>query len=693
MGDNSNRNLNLSTREDLLRTHEGLEHKDVSVGEGVADALHAAAYSGLQKPVEGVVQLVNHVTSSNMKAPEMVSRLDHENAYTQAGSMVGAVADFYALSKGVGATRQALGRAASVPLMEAGTTGALYELAMPTADKDFASNKLRSMAVGFGTFATMDGVAGKLRNGSFIRNADTFWGSVEVGGVSGMAGGFAHGMIDAGMQGKLPNYYDVGYDMAQFGTFGAIFGGVEGGVKAGTKAANDLSSLIKERAASGEPLVSVGPIEIHPRGFAERARDAQFTDGLTGLKNKAFGEEALRAEANRSHREGEPLSMTFLDLDNFKAVNDKIGHAHGDEVLKEVSSTMTEHFRRDTDVHIREGGDEFMVLMPNTELASAGEVAGAYENSMRIGASKEPVTAQRLAENFPGELQKLKTLDRSESTEAGDTLWNVAERLLQKRNSVTGEAISEQTLAAEVKRLSERTGIDENVPLGNGSLAVYSDADIVAFGEKAAFRFTPQIGQMFKMRGVATEPQIQEILSEQASAKGEKPLFGELLVKKGYATREQVDEVFGEQKAIRSNLRNMADEALNTSGLVPRMSAQFPLPDALSTPLQIARFRSLIPDVPRPWLSPNGVRRLALGEPPVTGEVVVGVSTGVVELARGEPSAEFKTRGDHMMYEKKLERKRMGLRHERGEEPVATAAATGAAEAPEAPDLKRAGTV
>jgi diguanylate cyclase (GGDEF)-like protein len=558
-----------------------------------------------------------------------------------------------------------------VPILEAGATGALYELAMPTAsDNNFASNKLRAMAVGFGTFATMDGVAGKLRTGSFVKNPESFLGSVEIGGISGLAGGFTHSVLDQGLQGKIPNYYDVGYDMAQFGTFGALFGGVEGGIRSGTKAAKDFSSLMKERVASGDPLVSVGPIEIHPRGYAQRARDAQFTDGLTGLKNKAYGEEALKAEVARSHREGEPLSMTFLDLDNFKAVNDKIGHAHGDAVLKEVSSTMTEHFKRDTDVHVREGGDEFMVLMPNTELASAGEVAGAYEKMMRIGASKEPVTAQRLAENFPTELQKLQNLDRTELIEHGENLWNVAERLLQKRSPITGEPITEQTLAAEVKRLSDRTGIDDNVSLTSGTMNVYSDADMMAFGEKAAFRFTPQVGQLFKMRGVATEAQVQEILHEQATATGEKPLFGELLVKKGYATREQVDEVFREQNAIRTNLRNMVDEALNTNHLVPTLNSQFPLPDALTTPLQIARFRSLIPEAPRPWLSPNGVRRLALGEPATSGEVVVGVSTGVVELQPGELTADFKSRGDHMMYDKKLERKRMGLRHDRGEEPA-----------------------
>lgn len=318
----SERGFDFSTRDELVRTLPGLEHKDVGVGEGVGDLLHAAAYSGLQKPLDGAAQLVRHITSSDVKAPQVVSKLDHENEWTQAGSMVGAVADFYVLSKGVGAGRNlALGRATSVPVMEAGATGATFELMMPTADHDFATSKLRNMAVGFGTFATMDGVASKLRGTTLVGNPETFFGSVKIGGVSGLAGGFAHSILHDGLRGELPTHYNVGKDMVQFGAFGAMFGGVEGGVRSGYRGYRELSTRIQDRTANGAPLFQVGPIEVHPRGFAKTAKEQAFTDGLTGLKNKSFGEEALKSEVARSHREGDPLSMAFLDLDNFKAVN------------------------------------------------------------------------------------------------------------------------------------------------------------------------------------------------------------------------------------------------------------------------------------------------------------------------------------------------------------------------------------
>jgi diguanylate cyclase (GGDEF)-like protein len=672
MVDKSNRDLQISTRDDLIHTSPGLEHKDVSAGEGVADLLHAAAYSGLQKPIDGIVQLANHVTSSEMKAPEVVSKLDHENTWTQAGSIAGAVGDFYLLSKGVGVGRQQfLGRAASVPLLEAGATGAMYELVTPTGDKDFATNKLRNMAVGFGTFATMDGAATKLRGMSWVGNADGFLGSIKVGGLSGVAGGVAHSVLDSSLRGELPNYYDVGKDMAQFGTFGAMFGGVDGAVKSGYHGYREVSTRISDRAANGEALFSIAGIEVHPKGFAQQAREMAFTDGLTGLKNKAFGEEALKSEVARANREGEPLSMTFLDLDNFKTVNDKIGHQHGDLVLKEVADQITGHFRRDTDVHIREGGDEFMILMPNTEYAHASEVAGTFENQMRVAASKEPIKPEQLAQNFPAELAKLKGLDRQVNLSGGETLWDVANELLTKRAAITGETVSEKSLASEVKRLSERTGFADNVPLKPGQPTVYSEADIMALGEKTAYRFVPQIGQLLKMNGIATEAQIQEVLQMQANSAGPtKPLIGELLVKKGYATNDQVNALFREQNAIKTNLRSAADNALNDSHLVPTMNSQNPLPDSLTSPMQIARLRSLIPEVPRPMLSTNGIRRLQLHENPVTGEVVVGVSTGVVELSPSEEAAAFKQRGDHMMFDKKGIRKRMGLRHDRNEAPA-----------------------
>ncbi len=89
------------------------------------------------------------------------------------------------------------------------------------------------------------------------------------------------------------------------------------------------------------------------------------TDFLTGASNaRAFYDQA-QMEINRSHRSGQPLSIAYIDLDNFKKVNDTRGHGEGDKVLKIVVETLKQTLRG-SDFVARLGGDEFAVLLPET---------------------------------------------------------------------------------------------------------------------------------------------------------------------------------------------------------------------------------------------------------------------------------------------------------------------------------------
>jgi diguanylate cyclase (GGDEF)-like protein len=97
-------------------------------------------------------------------------------------------------------------------------------------------------------------------------------------------------------------------------------------------------------------------------------------DSLTLLGNQRFFEARLQEEFRRARRYHDPLSLLLLDLDHFKAVNDRLGHPAGDEVLKEVAAVVKRAVR-DTDVVARHGGDEFSALLPKTSLASALTVA------------------------------------------------------------------------------------------------------------------------------------------------------------------------------------------------------------------------------------------------------------------------------------------------------------------------------
>jgi len=99
-----------------------------------------------------------------------------------------------------------------------------------------------------------------------------------------------------------------------------------------------------------------------------------LTDPLTGLANRRAFEEALSTETARATRHGKPLSLLFLDLDHFKDVNDRHGHAVGDEVLSAVSDLLKRLGRRG-DMSARIGGEEFAVILPQTSLPQAKLVA------------------------------------------------------------------------------------------------------------------------------------------------------------------------------------------------------------------------------------------------------------------------------------------------------------------------------
>jgi diguanylate cyclase (GGDEF)-like protein len=98
----------------------------------------------------------------------------------------------------------------------------------------------------------------------------------------------------------------------------------------------------------------------------EKLRRMATTDELTGLLNRRAFLQALDAEIRRSARSNTPLALALIDLDHFKHVNDRFGHAGGDEVLRKFAETARETMRN-SDVIGRLGGEEFAVLMPDTD--------------------------------------------------------------------------------------------------------------------------------------------------------------------------------------------------------------------------------------------------------------------------------------------------------------------------------------
>jgi len=104
-------------------------------------------------------------------------------------------------------------------------------------------------------------------------------------------------------------------------------------------------------------------------------------DPLTGLLNRRGFEELAALELERAGRYGRPVAFALVDLDRFKEVNDRFGHAQGDAVLQVVGEELTR--LRASDLAVRLGGDEFGLLMPETDEAAARSVVARLENRVR----------------------------------------------------------------------------------------------------------------------------------------------------------------------------------------------------------------------------------------------------------------------------------------------------------------------
>ncbi len=120
--------------------------------------------------------------------------------------------------------------------------------------------------------------------------------------------------------------------------------------------------LVKHRQTK---LILAKQLEIaaKQRTRTDKLYGLSILDPLTGLHNRRFGEQRLAEEIARSERSGDPLAVIVFDLDYFKEINDKFGHAAGDLALKKFSRRVRRAIRA-CDVPVRIGGDEFLVILP-----------------------------------------------------------------------------------------------------------------------------------------------------------------------------------------------------------------------------------------------------------------------------------------------------------------------------------------
>ncbi|HSK15993.1 MAG TPA: GGDEF domain-containing protein [Gaiellaceae bacterium] len=153
-------------------------------------------------------------------------------------------------------------------------------------------------------------------------------------------------------------------------------------------------------------LAAQASIAIENERLHRTVKRQAITDELTQLANRRRFTETLSVEVRRADRFGDPLALVLADIDDFKQINDRYGHAAGDEVLRRFADVLRENVR-DFDLPVRYGGEEFAVLLPETGLDGGEQLARRLQTALlrlrlpEIAADRPPVTASFGVAAFP----------------------------------------------------------------------------------------------------------------------------------------------------------------------------------------------------------------------------------------------------------------------------------------------------
>lgn len=218
-----------------------------------------------------------------------------------------------------------------------------------------------------------------LKAASGLATDPSLVGPISVGeGVSGEVINTGKPLIvtDVRSSGRKPAPAERSYKTESFISYPITIGGR----KVGVLNVTDKSSGQPFNEIDLTLLDMIGPqmaVALERAEWQERATEFQLmsiTDSLTGLPNRRYLEERLAEELNRSKRYDYPMSFLMIDIDDFKAYNDKNGHQAGDLALQ-ITAHCLKAALRAADVASRYGGEEFCILLPQTALTEAGTIA------------------------------------------------------------------------------------------------------------------------------------------------------------------------------------------------------------------------------------------------------------------------------------------------------------------------------
>ena len=194
-------------------------------------------------------------------------------------------------------------------------------------------------------------------------------------------------------------------------------------------ACNLLYTLAK-RLRHADSVVSGG---VH---LDREERHYGNVDALTGLPNREWFDQLLRRQCLRSHHAGKPLSLLLMDIDGFKAFNDRYGRRCGDRVLYSMAYGLNQHLRP-TEIIARYGSDLFSILLPDADMETARGIAVRLFKSIE---QTTPIMAEEKIVDYPTVSVGVAQMKPEQDA---DSLFSEADAALYRAKQTGGNTISE----------------------------------------------------------------------------------------------------------------------------------------------------------------------------------------------------------------------------------------------------------
>ncbi|GMR04783.1 MAG: hypothetical protein BMS9Abin23_0691 [Thermodesulfobacteriota bacterium] len=174
---------------------------------------------------------------------------------------------------------------------------------------------------------------------------------------------------------KYPGFTDHGHIIVPLRAKGEVVGVLYLYLPAGVRVAEDKVDIL--RSIGNQLGIAISNLKLF-----EKTKDLTLKDPLTGIANRRYLDMELKRSIGLSGRANSPLSVIMMDIDYFKKYNDTYGHVAGDNILKDISNVFLSALR-ETDLVGRYGGEEFLALLPDTDLKGARNVAERIRRSVK----------------------------------------------------------------------------------------------------------------------------------------------------------------------------------------------------------------------------------------------------------------------------------------------------------------------